>query len=228
MTLVGEKVFAAGIHASSDASTVDFRSDYASLAYSVIEPPEHVIAGMVAFMRKFGLSFGRAEVSRRGGGDATPTQTATMVRTTARQEISVGIPHSTAGPCRALATSLITRLVGVVGCLAVAAIHVIDQGGVPGTKGPEYVQIMYYALEAAGVVVAVLLLANQTRLGWWLSLGVAAGPIVGYALSRGPGLPDYTDDIGNWTEPLGVLSLIVEGILLILAAASVVTSRRTI
>jgi len=93
-------------------------------------------------------------------------------------------------------------------------------------KARKYVQVMYYALEVAGVVVATLLLLNQARVGWFLSLGVAAGPILGYVLSRGPGLPDYTDDIGNWTEPLGVISLIVEGILLILAAASLVASRR--
>lgn len=123
---------------------------------------------------------------------------------------------------------MVARMGGVVGCLAVAAIHVIDQGGVPGTKGPEYVQFMYYALEAAGVVSAALLLTNQARLGWLLSLGVAAGPIVGYVLSRGPGLPDYTDDIGNWTEPLGVTSLLVEGILLIIAAASLLRSRNAI
>jgi len=114
----------------------------------------------------------------------------------------------------------LARLVGIVACLAVAAIHVIDQGGVPGTKGPQYVQISYYALEIAGVVAAVLLLTSRARVGWLLSLGVAAGPIVGYVLSRGPGMPDYTDDIGNWTEPLGVASLVVEGILLILAAVS--------
>jgi hypothetical protein len=107
-------------------------------------------------------------------------------------------------------------MLGVVGCLAVAAIHVIDQGGVPGTKGPEYVQILYYALEVAGVLAAALLLTKHARAGGLLSLGVAAGPIVGYVLSRGPGLPDYTDDIGNWAEPLGVVSLVVEGILLIL------------
>jgi hypothetical protein len=121
---------------------------------------------------------------------------------------------------RAIGSSLIARLVGVVGCLAVAAIHVIDQGGVPGTKGPEYVQLLYYALEVAGVLVAALLLTKHARVGWLLSLGVAAGPIVGYVLSRGPGLPNYTDDIGNWGEPLGVVSLVVEGILLILALVS--------
>lgn len=111
-------------------------------------------------------------------------------------------------------------MLGVVGCLAVVAIHVIDQGGVPGTKGPEYVQILYYALEVAGVLAAALLLTKHARAGWLLTLGVAAGPIVGYVLSRGPGLPNYTDDIGNWAEPLGVVSLLVEGILLILAAVS--------
>lgn len=121
---------------------------------------------------------------------------------------------------RATGSSLIARVVGVVGCLAVAAIHVIDQGGVPGTKGPEYVQLLYYALEVAGVLVAALLLTKHARVGWLLSLGVAAGPIVGYVLSRGPGLPNYTDDIGNWGESLGVVSLVVEGILLILALVS--------
>jgi hypothetical protein len=46
-------------------------------------------------------------------------------------------------------------MVGVVGCLAVTAIHVIDQGGIPGSKGPAHVQIMYDVLEAAGVVVGI-------------------------------------------------------------------------
>jgi hypothetical protein len=140
----------------------------------------------------------------------------------------VGMPQSAAGSGRVVGSSLVARMVGLVGCLAVAAIHVIDQGGVPGTKSPEYVQILYYALEAAGVVAAALLLTNQARWGWFVSLGVGAGPILGYVLSRGPGLPDYTDDIGNWVEPLGVISLVVEGFLLILAAASLRTTRSAI
>lgn len=37
-------------------------------------------------------------------------------------------------------------------------------------------------------------------------------------LSRGPGLPDYTDDRGNWTEPIGLWSLALE---LTLAALAV-------
>ena len=42
--------------------------------------------------------------------------------------------------------------------------------------------------------------------------------MLGYVLTRGPGLPDATDDRGNWGEPLGVASLVVEAILILLVA----------
>lgn len=58
VTVVGEKVFTAAIHAGSDASRIDFRADYENVTYSVIQPPKQVTAGMLAFMREFGLMFG--------------------------------------------------------------------------------------------------------------------------------------------------------------------------
>lgn len=109
------------------------------------------------------------------------------------------------------------RLAGAALCLAVAAVHVIDQGGFPGSKEPVYVGIGYYVVEAAGVVTAALLVAGAVRVGWFLAMGVGAGPFIGYVLSRGTGLPGYTDDIGNWAEPVGVASLVVEGLLFLLA-----------
>lgn len=57
-TVVGERVFAAAIHAGSEAARVDWRADYDSLNYTVIEPPEPVTTGMLAFLKTFGLSFG--------------------------------------------------------------------------------------------------------------------------------------------------------------------------
>ncbi|MFD8863680.1 hypothetical protein ACFV1F_04670 [Streptomyces sp. NPDC059590] len=86
--------------------------------------------------------------------------------------------------------------------------------------------VLYYVLETAGVLTAVLLLTRAVRLGWFLAVGVAAGPILGYLLSRGPGLPDYSSDIGNWTEPLGLLSLAVEGLLLILSVSCWLSVRK--
>ncbi len=58
VTVVGEHIFGAAIHAGSEAAQLDFRADYDSLTYSVVEPPENVKAGIRAFMASFGLFFG--------------------------------------------------------------------------------------------------------------------------------------------------------------------------
>jgi uncharacterized membrane protein YgdD (TMEM256/DUF423 family) len=122
------------------------------------------------------------------------------------------------------------RVAAVLLCLAVAWIHVQDQGGLPGDKSPHYVGVGYYLLEAVGVLCAGLLLLARRgsvgRAGWLLTVGVALGPLLGYVLSRGPGLPGYSDDRGNWTEPLGVASVVVEGVLLVLALAALVAELR--
>ena len=127
-------------------------------------------------------------------------------------------------------TLLFARFGGAALALAVAGIHIIDQGGFPGSKTPEYVGFGYYLLEGASVITAAaLLLPLRSRLSdaaWTVAAVVAAGPLLGYVLSRGPGLPDYDDDIGNWTEPLGVASLIVESTLLVLAVTVVIANRR--
>jgi len=58
VTVVGDRVFGASIHAGSEAARVDWRSDYNTLDYAVIEPPQSVTSGMLRFLGVFGLSFG--------------------------------------------------------------------------------------------------------------------------------------------------------------------------
>ncbi len=111
---------------------------------------------------------------------------------------------------------------GALLCLAVTYIHLADQGGYPpsgwfpGDTDPQYIKIGYYLLEAGGVAAALLLLLRR-RLGWVLALPIAAGPFIGYVLTRTTGLPDATDDKGNWVGTLGIASLIVEALLFGLA-----------
>jgi len=114
----------------------------------------------------------------------------------------------------------VLRLAGAVLAFGVYWIHVKDQGGFPGDNDG-YMRVGYYALEAGAILVAIALMAATGRVlrrTWLLAVGVAAGPMVGYVLTRSTGLPGNTDDKGNWGQPLGVLSLVVEGVLLVLAA----------
>lgn len=58
LTVVGHRLFAAAIHAASDAARVDFRADYDALTYRIIDTPPAVAAGVRAFMDHFGLVYG--------------------------------------------------------------------------------------------------------------------------------------------------------------------------
>lgn len=132
-------------------------------------------------------------------------------------------------PLPAAAHHLPPRLVGAALALGVAYVHVRDQGGFPGSKEPGYVGIGYYLLEATAVVLSLGLLAGARRHSvkvWALAVGVALGPLVGFVLSRGPGLPGYSDDRGNWTEPLALVSIAVEVSLLALTLGVLARSRR--
>src|SRR3954463_15391901 len=111
-------------------------------------------------------------------------------------------------------------------CVAVAYIHVKDQGGLTVLKDPAYMGVGYWALEATALAVAAMLLTRIRPLAtWFFAIGVAAGPLVGFVLTRTVGLPSAMDDRGNWTETLGVESLVVEGALLIVATAYFLRSR---
>jgi hypothetical protein len=60
--------------------------------------------------------------------------------------------------------------------------------------------------------------ANDAR-AWTAAALLPVGALVGFTLTRTVGLPQAMDDIGNWTEPLGLASLFVEGSLVALACA---------
>jgi hypothetical protein len=60
-------------------------------------------------------------------------------------------------------------------------------------------------------------LFTRMRAALLAAAGLALSAAIGYVLSRTTGLPNATGDIGNWTEPLGLASLFVEGCLVALA-----------
>lgn len=130
-------------------------------------------------------------------------------------------------------TKRFAMLVAAALCVAVSAIHVDDQGGVTAFADPDWLGWAYRLLEVGALVVAGALVfaagarwtAARTRLTWLVAALVGAGPFVGYVLTRTTGLPGATDDIGNWGEPLGVVSLVVEAVLVLVAVAGIAATR---
>lgn len=126
-----------------------------------------------------------------------------------------------------LRTSTTLRTLAAALCALVCLIHLKDQNWLALDKDPRYVLGGYLLLEIGAAVAVVWLLFRPSRAAWLLAAGVALGPLLGYVLSRGPGLPSYRDDIGNWTETIGVLSLFVESALLALSLRVLTSEART-
>lgn len=58
MVVIGDHITAASIHARSATAYIDWRTDYDSLDYSLIEPPPDVVDGVRRLMTSMGLVYG--------------------------------------------------------------------------------------------------------------------------------------------------------------------------
>jgi predicted tellurium resistance membrane protein TerC len=113
---------------------------------------------------------------------------------------------------------LVIRASAVIGLAGIALVHVIDTPD----KFSElpYVGVMFLGLIAASLGVAALLIRKDDPRAWVLAALLSAGTMLAFVLSRVIGLPgDEGSDIGNWSEPLGLVSLLIEGCVLLLVVA---------
>jgi hypothetical protein len=111
----------------------------------------------------------------------------------------------------------IARAIAIVGLAGVALIHLLD---LPGTFDEQaYKGWLYLGLIAGSLLTAAALIRSSDRRAWLAAALLPLGAMTGFVWSRTVGLPGGADDIGNWTEPLGLASLFVEGSLVTLGAA---------
>src|SRR3954447_19146095 len=132
--------------------------------------------------------------------------------------------HLTLHDLHEVARDWATRSVVAVGLAGIALIHLLDSIG--KYHETRYVFWLYVALMVGSVVAAAVVLTRGSRFAWSAAGALAAGAIAGYVLSRTTGLPNAKDDIGNWTEPLGLASLFVEGGVAAVAGAAFLVTRR--
>ena len=104
------------------------------------------------------------------------------------------------------------------GLVLLAVIGWIHFKDIPDKLGETpYLGWLYILLVAGCAAAGAWLLSNQWRAGYILGTIISLGALLGYVLTRSVGLPNARDDIGNWGEPLGVLSLVLEGAFVLLA-----------
>ena len=111
-----------------------------------------------------------------------------------------------------------------IGSGAIAVIHAVDSVG----KWTEtrYIFWLYMLLVAGCIVTAAALLFHHSRAALLTAAGLATTVIVFYVLDRTVGLPDASGDIGNWVEPLGLASLVVEGFVVATGLGGFLAARR--
>lgn len=113
---------------------------------------------------------------------------------------------------------LVQRAAVVVGLGGIALVHLLDVED-RLTEVP-YVGWLFVAIIVASLAVASLLIRSDDHRAWAAAGLIAGATIMGYVVTRTIGMPnDGGADIGNWTEPLGLASLMIEGIVVALAVS---------
>lgn len=78
-----------------------------------------------------------------------------------------------------------------------------------------YAGALFIALSAAALASATLLSATDHEIVWLAAGAISLGALVAYFFSRSVGLPSMSDDIGDWTNPLGLAAVACETLTLI-------------
>jgi hypothetical protein len=126
-------------------------------------------------------------------------------------------PRTEAGALPDIAVRAVSALLAI----AVAGVHVADQGGITKFNSPpDWLGWGYRLIEVGGVLTALVLLMPWTKwLGWAAAVLLGTGPFLGYLTSRSIGVPGDPGDVGNWGYWVGTVSLIVEAALVILSVS---------
>jgi hypothetical protein len=88
-----------------------------------------------------------------------------------------------------------------------------------------YVGALFVGLVVVCVVGAGALALRDTPIVWGVLSAVCLSAVTAYAVSRGVGLPGMPDDIGDWNNPLGVISVTSEALATVLGAVAMTAHR---
>ena len=110
--------------------------------------------------------------------------------------------------------SKLINWVGIALITAVGLIHIISA---PDSFAEATYKGVLFLANGVGALIAAYGIWNDKRWGWSMGLLVAAGALAGYVMSRTIGLPGLPAEPDAWFEPIGLLSMLTEGLFSLVA-----------
>jgi hypothetical protein len=80
-----------------------------------------------------------------------------------------------------------------------------------------YIGWLFIILSVVCIALAIVILFVDHVGVWVLSAAACFAAVVAFLASRTIGLPQIGDDVGNWTEPLGIPAVAAEALMVVLA-----------
>lgn len=90
-----------------------------------------------------------------------------------------------------------------------------------------YMGVLFILLTAACLLLGVAALVRDSLAVYRLVILTCGLAILGYAATRLIAFPMLADDVGNWLEPLGVVSICSESAAVVAALAALATRQRS-
>jgi hypothetical protein len=111
----------------------------------------------------------------------------------------------------------------IVGLGGIAVVHILQAP--EAFESTFYVGFLFCLAVVACLVLAAAIAASNDSRATELAGALASLILLLYLISRCFGLPAFTDDVGVWNEPLGLLSMVFEGLVICVTAATMSAPR---
>ena len=118
------------------------------------------------------------------------------------------------------------RGVVALAALVAALAHVPVIG--PHLDEAPYMGVLFVVLTVGCSAIALAALVRDAAAVYGLAVLTCGLAVLGYAATRLIAFPMLADDVGNWLEPLGVVSVISESVVVIAAVRALLSRRRTV
>jgi len=91
-----------------------------------------------------------------------------------------------------------------------------------------YMGVLFIVLTVACAVLAIGVLVRDSTAVYALAVVTCGLAVIGYAATRLVAFPMLADDVGNWLEPLGVVSVVTETIVAVTSLSALRSKARRV